>query len=435
MSVAVTVSPLTRIEGHLAVHTETEPVEGGVGHRVTSARCEGEMYRGFEQILHGRDPMDAQQITQRIFGVCPISHGTASIRAQEMAYGIKPNHNGRLLQNLIFAANYLQSHILHFYHLAALDFVDVTAILKYTGADRALKTVKAWVESALQRQESFAAAPLLPRFDGAYVKSDDRNVRLLAHYLEALEMRRVCHEMAAVFGARLPHSTALVPGGVTQVPTEERILTYHSRLKRVAEFVEAVYIPDLLEVAAEFPDYFEIGRGNSNFLAYGAFEMNDSGPKFCGGGVVIEWARIVTLDEAHLTGALSCAPGSLERFLAALQRARAPRVRPIFASRAATWSSSLKNAGNHLEKLFKHPRKNTAEIHAMFERLALFLKQDPLYLPYLYNEIMDVCGLCHARTSYGMKDMVEFRHIRKRVLDKVREMDRRLSEPGEKRAA
>jgi len=154
-----------------------------------------------------------------------------------------------------------------------------------------------------------------------------------------------------------------------------------------------------------------------------------------GGGLVIESARNVTLDEAHLTGALSCAPGSLERFLAALQRARAPRVRPVFASRAATWSSSLKNAGNHLEKLFKHPRKNTAEIHAMFERLALFLKQDPLYLPYLYNEIMDVCGLCHARTSYGMKDMVEFRHIRKRVLDKVREMDRRLSEPGEKRAA
>ncbi|MEF3697483.1 motility associated factor glycosyltransferase family protein [Desulfolutivibrio sp.] len=154
-----------------------------------------------------------------------------------------------------------------------------------------------------------------------------------------------------------------------------------------------------------------------------------------GGGLVIESAKNVTLDEAHRCGALSCAPGSLERFFAALQRARSPRVRPVFAPRAAKWSSSLKNAGNHLEKLFKHPGKKTAEIRTMFQRLTVFFKQDPLYLPYLYNEIMDVSGLCHARTSYGMKDMVEFRHIRKRVLDKVREMDRRLSGPGEKRAA
>ncbi len=154
-----------------------------------------------------------------------------------------------------------------------------------------------------------------------------------------------------------------------------------------------------------------------------------------GGGLTIASATNVTLNEAHLCGALSCAPGSLERFVSALERARSPRVRPVFAPRAAKWASSLKNAGNRLEKLFKNPGKNRAEIHAMFERLNIFLKQDPLYLPYLYNEIMNVSGLCHARTAYGMKDMVEFRHIRKRVLDKVREMDRCLSVVGAKRAA
>jgi len=290
MSNTVTISPLTRIEGHLAVEVETEPLSAdeSSGCRVKSAHCAGEMFRGFEQILRGRDPLDAQQITQRICGVCPISHGIASVRAQEMAYGIKPNRNGRLLQNLIFVANYLHSHILHFYHLAALDFVDVTAILKYTGADRALKAVKAWVESAMSRQDAFPAAPFLPRFEGEYVKSDDRNVMLLAHYLEGLEMRRICDEMGAVFGARLPHSTALVPGGVTQVPTAERVLTYAARLKKIASFIESVYLPDLLEVAQEFPDYFDIGRGCGNFLCYGVFEMDESGKKFIPPGVVIE---------------------------------------------------------------------------------------------------------------------------------------------------
>ena len=101
--------------------------------RVSEAYCEGELFRGFETILKGRDPLDAQQITQRICGVCPIPHGIASIQAQEMAYGIKPTHNGRLLQNLILAANYLHSHILHFYQLSALDFVDVKAVLAIQG--------------------------------------------------------------------------------------------------------------------------------------------------------------------------------------------------------------------------------------------------------------------------------------------------------------
>lgn len=94
MSTAVSISPLTRIEGHLAIHTETEPVQGG--YRITEAHCEGEMFRGLETIMTGRDPLDAQQIMQRICGVCPISHGSASLIAQEMAYGITPTRNGRL---------------------------------------------------------------------------------------------------------------------------------------------------------------------------------------------------------------------------------------------------------------------------------------------------------------------------------------------------
>ena len=296
MGSTVTISPMTRIEGHLAVHAETEPMtaSGKSVVRVKEARCEGEMFRGLEQILQGRDPLDAQQIVQRICGVCPVSHGIASVRAQEMAYGIAPHRNGRLLQNLIFAANYLHSHVLHFYHLAALDFVDVKAILKYSGGDRVLRNLKSWVEKAIARGDVFPAAPLLPRYEGDYLKDLDANVTLLAHYAEALELRRLCDEMGAVFGAKLPHATSLVPGGCTQVPTMERVLSYAARLKRVLSFVEDVYVPDLVAVAKAFPGHFDLGRGCGNFLSFGVFLMDDSGNKFLRPGTLIggKWAAL-----------------------------------------------------------------------------------------------------------------------------------------------
>ncbi len=289
MTNAISLNPVTRIEGHLAVHAKTEPIEadGKKSFRVKDARCEGEMFRGLESVLAGRDPLDAQQITQRICGVCPISHATASIRAQEMAYGITPNRNGRLLQNLVFAANYLQSHVLHFYHLAALDFVDVTAVLKYSGGDRTLQSLREWIEQAIARKDVFPAAPFLPRCEGNYLADHDANVTLLSHYVQALEVRKRCHEMAAVFGARIPHATALVPGGCTQVPTIERVTAYQSRLKEIMRFIKQVYVPDLLSVAKAFPQYFEIGRGCGNFLCYGVFLMDDAGKKLLRPGVVI----------------------------------------------------------------------------------------------------------------------------------------------------
>jgi len=295
MTRTVNLSPVTRIEGHLAIHTETEVVGGK--HKVVSAHCEGEMFRGIETILTGRDPLDAQQITQRICGVCPVSHAIASVRAQEMAYRIRPNHNGRLLQNLIFAANYLQSHVLHFYILAALDFVDVTAVLQYRGSSRALRDLKQWVQSALDRKELFPAAPFLPRYEADYVTDREVNWTLLAHYVEALDIRRLAHEMAAVFAGKLPHPTTIVPGGVTQAPTLERVLAYRTRLKTIAAFVEDVYFPDLITAAGAFPGYWHVGAGCRDMLAYGAFEMDEAGTRLFPGGTVIDGAY-QPLDEA-----------------------------------------------------------------------------------------------------------------------------------------
>jgi len=146
------------------------------------------------------------------------------------------------------------------------------------------------------------------------VQDLDRNARLLAHYVQALEMRKICHEMAAVFGARLPHTTSLVPGGCTQVPTLERVLTYRSRLTEVDAFLREVYLPDMLEVAQEFPEYFDVGGGYGNFLAYGAFVLDDSGKRFLGPGVVFDhqWEA---LDVTRITESVACSrfssPGGL----------------------------------------------------------------------------------------------------------------------------
>jgi ferredoxin hydrogenase large subunit/hydrogenase large subunit len=307
MSQTITLQPVTRIEGHLSLRTETEPARanGKMGLRVAKAYCDGEMFRGIENILVGRDPLDAQQITQRICGVCPISHALASIRAQEMAYGITPVHNGRLLQNLVLAANYIQSHVLHFYHLAALDFVDVKAVLSYTGSNATLAGLRQWIEETLARKEVMPAAPFLPRFERDYVKNHDDNMALLAHYVEALSVRKMCHEMAAVFAGRMPHATAMVPGGVTQTPTIERVLEYRSRLEHAAQFVKNVYLGDLLRVAKAFPQYLEIGRGCGNFLCFGGFPMDDAGSPFIKPGVLIQgkWEAldpaVILEDAAH----------------------------------------------------------------------------------------------------------------------------------------
>ena len=129
MSRRVVVDPITRIEGHLNVRTT---IENGV---VVDAQCMSEMFRGFEIFLQGRDPLDAQQITQRICGVCPYAHAITSSYAQENAYKIQATANGRIMHNLIQGANHLYDYLLHFYQLSALDFVDITAVLKYTGKD------------------------------------------------------------------------------------------------------------------------------------------------------------------------------------------------------------------------------------------------------------------------------------------------------------
>jgi len=282
MSFKVTIDPLTRIEGHLAISIEV------ASDKVTSAFSKGEMFRGFEMILKGRDPLDAQQITQRICGVCPVSHGIASILAQDDAYGVSPPTNGRVLRNLILGANYIQSHIIHFYHLSALDFVDIAAITKYQGKDAGLVALKDWVDSQLSSDVLYPAAPFLPRYEGNYLENTELNILAIRHYLDGLEMRALAQRMGAIFGGKMPHVPSLVPGGVTEKVTAHKIAAYKTILNELRRFIDHKYLPDVAEVAAAFPDYFKVGKGCGNFLAYGVFpEKDETKETFLPGGVVL----------------------------------------------------------------------------------------------------------------------------------------------------
>jgi hydrogenase large subunit len=265
----IIVDPITRIEGHLKVEVITE---NGV---VKDAHSSGMLFRGIEIILRGRDPRDAQRYTQRICGVCPTSHSMAATLNLDSAFGIsdKIPDNGRIVRNLILGAAHIADHILHFYHLTALDYVDVTKVLNYDGNDPVLNSVKEFAKRG-------ELAPFVPRYEGDYRLSDQINIEATAHYVKALEMRSKAQEMLTIFGGKMPHNMAVIPGGVTETVTVDKIASFLWRLNELRDFIDNVYVPDVLAVAEAYPDYFEIGAGCGNLLSYGSFDLEGNHPDY-----------------------------------------------------------------------------------------------------------------------------------------------------------
>lgn len=294
MTQKIDIDPFTRIEGHLAVSLD---VDGG---EVKDAQCKGEMFRGFEQIMKGRSPLDAQQIMQRICGVCPVSHGLASVAAQEQAYGITIPENARLIRDIMLAGNYIQSHITHFYHLSALDFVDTSGLLDYRGTDRFMLGLKEWVEAELDSKKLYPAAPFLPRYEGKYLKEYEGNITVLKNYFTALEMRAKAHQLVAIWAGKMPHMTTLVPGGVTEKVTSKKIALCRTKLLELKNFYEDCYSKDLLAVADAFPQYLEIGQGCGNYLAIGSFQESSDSAYLFPAGTVMK-GRFGRLDTTKIT--------------------------------------------------------------------------------------------------------------------------------------
>jgi len=282
----IVVDPVTRIEGHLRIEAV---VENGV---ITDAFSAGTMVRGLEKILMGRDPRDAWAITERVCGVCTTVHALASVRAVENALGITIPPTAEIIRNIMMTTQYVQDHVIHFYHLHALDWVDIVNALKadpkkaaeiaatFSKWDKNTPTYFAEVQDKIK---AFAASGLGIFANGywghpAYKLPPEVNLIAVAHYLDALVWQKEIVKIHAVFGGKNPHPNYLVGGVPCSINMNEVAAINSERLNLVKrlidqadEFLNEVYIPDLLAVAGFYKDWAGHGGGLSNYLSYGEF--------------------------------------------------------------------------------------------------------------------------------------------------------------------
>ena len=282
----VVVDPITRIEGHLRIEAV---IENGV---ITDAYSAGTMVRGLEKILIGRDPRDAWAITERVCGVCTTVHALTSVRAVESALGIAVPPTAEIIRNIMMTTQYVQDHVIHFYHLHALDWVDIVNALKadpkkaaeiassYSSWD---KNTAAYFSSVQDKIKAFAASGLGIFANGywghpAYKLPPEVNLIAVAHYLDAIEWQKEIVKIHAVFGGKNPHPNYLVGGVPCSINANEvaainteRLNLVSSLISQATEFVNQVYIPDVLTVAGFYKDWAQWGGGLTNYLSYGEF--------------------------------------------------------------------------------------------------------------------------------------------------------------------
>ncbi len=289
----VVIDPVTRIEGHLRIEVNVD--EHNV---IRNAVSVGTMWRGLEPILKNRDPRDAWAFVQRICGVCTGVHALASVRAVEDALGIKIPDNANCIRNIMHMTLYAHDHLVHFYHLHALDWVDITAALAASPkatADLA-QSISSWPKSSVgyfsdvQKKikkivESGQLGPFRNGYWGhpAYRLPPEANLMAVAHYIEALDFQKEIVKIQAVFGGKNPHPMWLVGGapsainidgdGAVGVINIERLNLVVEIAQRTQEFIAQVYIPDLLAIASYYKEWFAIGGGLSgqNLMSYGEF--------------------------------------------------------------------------------------------------------------------------------------------------------------------
>jgi hydrogenase large subunit len=304
----VVVDPVTRIEGHLRIEVV---VEDGV---VRDAWASGGLYRGMENVLAGREPFDAFHVAQRICGVCPVSHGHAATMAAEAALGIEVPNNARIVRNIIEGAETLHSHVLWFYTLAALDYVDVVSALS-ADVTKTYETAKnagtrvADFGAVQSRVKALVDGGQLSLFTNgwwghpAYSLSPELNLIAVAHYLEALEVQAEAASVIAVMGGKFPHFMTSVPGGTTWVPSEEKLDAIVYRIQKVKSFIDEAMIPDTLAIAGQYLDAAKYGKGVGNYLSWGVFEDagNDPTKRFFPSGTVLEGKlEVVQPDAARI---------------------------------------------------------------------------------------------------------------------------------------
>lgn len=309
------IDPITRIEGHLRAEME---VTDGV---VTDAWISGGCFRGMELVVRDRTPEDAAFIVQRICGVCPVSHMHASSIAAEKAYGITIPNNARIIRNLIEGSQFLHSHILWFYNLAGLDYVNplnalsADPVAAYDLATE-LGTPSADFVDLQDRLQKFADNGQLSIFSGNWFDTGEYNLTpeadliLTAHYLEALQMQSKASEIAGLLGGKMPHIMTIVPGGTAFVPTAEKLDDLKGLVDELYNWVASTLIPDTLAVAQFYPEAATFGKGCGRYGAWGVFERpfdastsytDQMNNRYLPAGVLDENFNLSDVDESKIT--------------------------------------------------------------------------------------------------------------------------------------
>ncbi len=312
----ITLDPVTRIEGHLRIDVE---VNGGA---VTNAWSSAQMWRGIETILQGRPPEDAWIYAQRFCGVCTTVHAISSIRSVEHALNMEVPLNAQYIRNMIMAQHSVQDHIVHFYHLSALDWVDVVSALKADPKKTAqlAQSISDWsgnseteFRAVQAKLKSFVETGRLGIFSSGYwghpamKLPPEANLMAVAHYLKALDYQRKAAQVGAILGGKNPHIQNLCVGGVaTAVNMDnlatinmERISALRALMEETRDFVQKVYYPDMLAIASAYKEWFKYGKGVTNYLAVPEMPEDTRNTKFALPGAIInngdiKGARIIS---------------------------------------------------------------------------------------------------------------------------------------------
>ncbi len=307
MSKRVVVDPITRIEGHLRIEAQMD------GNTIAEAYSAGTMVRGIEIILKGRDPRDAWAYAQRICGVCTLVHGMASVRSVESALNYTIPDNAQLIRNLMIASQYVHDHVMHFYHLHALDWVDVVSALNADPAatSQLAQSISSYSKSSpgyfsdrKNKLKKFVEGGQLGIFAKAYWGHPgynlppEANLMAVSHYLDALEWQRDVVKLHTIFGGKNPHPNFVVGGVPCAIDLNsdsaintEKLSQVQDIITRMRSFVDEVYLPDTLAIAGFYPEWFQQGEGIGNFMTYGDFPengLNDPSSYLIPSGVILD---------------------------------------------------------------------------------------------------------------------------------------------------
>ena len=297
MSRRITVDPITRIEGHLRVDVE---VDGG---KVTNSWSSGQMWRGIEVILQGRDPRDAWLFTQRICGVCTTVHAITSVRTVENAVGMTIPINAQYIRNLLLAAHGMHDHIVHFYHLSALDWVDIVSALKAdpAAASKLAETISEWPGNSTKqlaatkaRLQGVVDSGQLGIFANGYWGhsamhlAPEVNLLAASHYLQALEYQRKANQVVTILGSKTPNIQNLAVGGVANAINMDNMATLNMKklaqvqvlLNEVQSFIKNVYLPDVIAIGSMYPEWLGYGAGVTNYMSVPDLPLDEAGTEF-----------------------------------------------------------------------------------------------------------------------------------------------------------